>query len=459
MARLYRRVPHPRDATTGDRSGAFSEHAPWISSSPARPYRGVVTALAAEAPLVIPSRIRHYAEAKTRYGGLTDVLVRALSRTDPVADAVVEAFAELGPARGRAMLQEALSNGIDSVPDAPTELRTLFAQVDTVPSWVDFERCELGARVYRRVSFGGVLTLSAYSLMAGYHSAAAIKPLSFTGGLAKRTPRRLAETGRYVVETSRAGGLRRDGEGLHVAVRVRVMHAQVRRMLRASGRWDEGWGAPINQADMAITAMEFSSMVLRGCRALGYVFDPEESAAVMHLFRYAGDLMGVDEELLTLLDTEAAARRYEDLVRFTIDGPDADSLELAAALRDAFVTGAKTPAEALRAMSLRPLHDGLVWTLCGPRVAADLGMTRPWLRHLVPPVAVAIGALEQVRRRVPALDRVLTEQGGQALDEQITNALAGNEPAFDASAPGKSGPAPWWVRLVDVARGGLAPTP
>lgn len=420
-----------------------------------RPYRDRMpskTAAPSDAT-TIPGRIRNYPEAKARYGELTDVLVRALSRTDPVADAVVESFAELGAGRGRAMLETALVDGIASVPDAPASLRTLLEQVDTVPAWVDFERCELGARVYRRVSFGGVLTLSAYSLMAGYHSAAAIKPLSFTGGLSKRAPRRLAETGRYVVETSRAGGLRREGEGLRIAVRVRVMHAQVRRMLRASGRWDEStWGAPINQADMAITAMEFSSMVLRGCRTLGYAFSPEESSAVMHLFRYAGYLMGVDAELLPLVETESSARRYEELVRFTIDGPDADSLELARALRDAFVTGARTPLEAIQAVSLRPLHDGLVWTLCGDKVASELGMQRPWLRHLVPPVALAIGALERVRRRVPALERAMTERGGRALEDQIARALAGAEPSFDARDRATNGAPPWWVARIASVR-------
>lgn len=400
-----------------------------------------------------PTRLRHYTEAKLQYGALTDVLVRALGRMDPVADAVVASFAELGAGRGRAMLEQALLHGIDTVTDAPASLRALFDEVDTVPSWVDMARCERGARVYRRISFGGVLTLSAYSLMAGYHSAAAIKPLSFTGGLSARAPRRLAETGRYVVETSRAGGLRRDGEGLRIAVRVRVMHAQVRRMLRASGRWDEAaWGAPINQADMAITAMEFSSMVLRGCRVLGYLFEPEESEAVMHLFRYAAYLMGVDAELLPLLASEAEARRYEALVRFTIDGPDDDSLVLAEALRAAFVTGAKTPLDALRAMSLRPLHDGLVWRLCGDRVAADLGMERRWLRHLVPPVAFGIRAIEEARRRVPALDEALTEQGGRALDAQIEAALAGVEPSFDARDRADGVPAPWWVKMVASAR-------
>ncbi len=406
-------------------------------------------------PSAIPSRIRNHAESKARYGDLTDLLVRALRMTDPLADAVVASFAELGAGRGRAMLEQALERGIESVPDAPPSLRALFEQIDSVPAWVDLERCDLGARVYRRVSFGGVLTLSAYSLMAGYHSAAAIKPLSFTGGLTERAPRRLAETGRYVVETSREGGLRRDGEGLRIAVRVRVMHAQVRRMLRASGRWDDqAWGAPINQADMAITAMEFSSMVLRGCRTLGYVFEPEESAAVMHLFRYAAYLMGVDAALLPLLETEAQARRYEELVRFTIDGPDADSLELADALRAAFVTGARTPLEALRAISLRPLHDGLVWTLCGDRVAAELGMERPWLRNLVPIAALGIGAVERLRRLVPVLDDLLVEQGGRALEEQIARALAGAEPSFDVGERAAGGPAPYWVGLLAALRGG-----
>lgn len=193
-------------------------------------------------------------------------------------------------------------------------------------------------------------------------------------------------------------------------------------------------------------------MVLRGCRALGYEFEPEESAAVMHLFRYAAFLMGVDAELLPLVETEASARRYEELVRFTIDGPDADSLELAGALRDAFVTGARTPFEALQAMSLRPLHDGLVWTLCGEKVASELGMERPWLRHLVPPVALGIGALERLRRRVPALEQVMTERGGRALEEQIARALAGAEPSFDARDRATNGAQPWWVKLIAPTR-------
>ena len=391
-----------------------------------------------------PTRLRNFDEAQARFGPLADKLAHALMRSDPLADEVVASFAALGPSAGRAMLERALAQGVQAVPDSPESLRSLFARIDSVPDWVDLARCDLGARVYRRASFGSALTLSAYSLMSGYHSAAAIKPLTFTGGLSERAPRRLAETGRYVVETSRHGGLRRQGEGLKIAVRVRLMHAQVRRMIRGSGRWQDAvWGAPINQADMAITALEFSSMVLRGCRALGYRFSGEESAAVMHLFRYAAYLMGVDDDLLSVMDDESIAERYEALVRFTIDGPDEDSLVLADALRRAFVTGAGTPLAALQALSLRPLHDGLVWKLCGSKVASELGMQRPWLARLVPLVATGVGAIEALRLRSPALEEMLTERGSRALEEQIARALQGAEPGFDASRPGTKGPSSW----------------
>jgi hypothetical protein len=379
-----------------------------------------------------PARYRRLEAARERFGELADLYGRFLTEVDPLADAVVASFAEHGQKRGRAWLQEALANGIDAVPDAPSSLRALFAQVDSPPSWADFKRMDEGARVFQRCGTSAALTLSAYSLMRGYNSAAAIKPLAFTGQLDAMAPRRLAETGRYILESVKNGGLTRFAPGFAISVRVRVMHAQVRRTLLASGRWDApSWGAPINQADMATTALEFSSMMLYGTRLLGHRFTHDESEAVMHLWRYAGFLMGVDTELLEEVTSEARGRRYEELVRFVEDGPDQDCVDLARALRKAGERSAKTAWKRFQARYvIEPLHDGLVWVAAGPEVAAALETPHRAFRHAIPVVRALRTPFELLRARIPYLDEYAFQSGSRALREQIEEALGGDEPKF-----------------------------
>jgi hypothetical protein len=99
--------------------------------------------------------------------------------------------------------------------------------------------------------------------------------------------------------------LSRFAEGFAMTVRVRLIHAQVRRLLLESGRWrDDAWGAPINQCHMAGTNLMFSVGVLDGLSRLGYRFEPVEREALVHLWRYAGYLLGVDPELLTADEIE-----------------------------------------------------------------------------------------------------------------------------------------------------------
>ena len=58
--------------------------------------------------------------------------------------------------------------------------------------------------------------------------------------------------------------------GFTSTIYVRFIHALVRRQLKKSSRWDsEVWGIPLNQFDLAMTNLAFSSVVLLGIRALG----------------------------------------------------------------------------------------------------------------------------------------------------------------------------------------------
>ena len=100
------------------------------------------------------------------------------------------------------------------------------------------------------------------------------------------------------MDVTTPGGMERDQEGFKSAVRVRLMHSQVRAMLLQSDKWNMAWGHPLNQWDSMATILEFSVIFLTGLRSLGFIFSKKEREAVVHLWRYVGYLMGVEERIL-----------------------------------------------------------------------------------------------------------------------------------------------------------------
>ena len=343
-----------------------------------------------------PSRYVRLDAARERYGSRVDRLGEFLLKGDPLADAVVDALAEYPAPVRQSMVDRALNEGIAAVPEAPDALRALFAQLDHVPFWVDAERLERGGAAFLRSGLIGGMVLGAYSLVAGYCSPAGNKPLAFSGRLAQDAPRRLAETGRFVQAVSSPGGMKRSGDGFKAMVKVRLVHAAVRQMLLRSPRWNTpAWGTPINQYDMSGTTLLFSYVVLDGFDKMGFQVSAEERADFMHLWRYAGYLIGVDDELRCT--TEEEGRVLWDLLSITQAPPDDDSRALAHALLDSGVVGARTPEERARAERARVAGYALSRHLLGEQYADWLGYPKtPW-RHAV------------------RLFRTLNERAGEAL--------------------------------------------
>ena len=61
-------------------------------------------------------------------------------RSDPVAERFVdEVYGEHGPQAARAMLDKALTEGLDAVENPPPAMVALFEEFETVPEWVDPE--------------------------------------------------------------------------------------------------------------------------------------------------------------------------------------------------------------------------------------------------------------------------------------------------------------------------------
>jgi hypothetical protein len=351
---------------------------------------------------------------------------RFLATADPLADAVASAFAALPSGAGRRMLDTALKQGIDAVDDAPQALIDLFAQLDDVPLWVDWERMDRGGEVFLRSGGLGIAVLGLYSLPVTYSSPDGNKPLVFTGHLLKRAPRRLAETASFVVATCRPGGLRRDAEGFAITVKVRLMHAQVRRLLWRSGRWNgDDWGTPINQVYMAGTNLALSAILLEGLERLGARFSHDEGEALLHLWRYSGYLTGVHPELLC--STRADARWLGEMIFDSQAVPDDDSRALV---------------NALMSSSFLPWLDGYRWwksaayglsrALIGDRLADALGYPKtPW-RLAMPASRPLVFLGDSLLRMAPPRRSRATDVGTKAWEWTIEQIMGGAKAEFHA---------------------------
>ncbi|MGB1276074.1 MAG: oxygenase MpaB family protein, partial [Nannocystaceae bacterium] len=252
---------------------------------------------------------------------MVDRLVPYLWRGDPLADAVI--------ADGAA--QEVLA-ACQSPDEAYAQsVQNLARSVCEVPAWVDWPRIARAGELFYRAGVLGGLVLGLRSLIAGYAAPDGNKPLVFSGRLAEQTPRRVAETSRFVTEACRPGGMRVGASGWAITVRVRLMHAKVRALISQTGRWQpEAWGLPINQHDMLATNLLFSSVFVDGLRILGLAVSNQDAADYMHLWRYIGWVMGVEPALLPADWHDAT--RLEAVIQATQRPPDDDSRALVDAL-------------------------------------------------------------------------------------------------------------------------------
>ncbi|MET0339854.1 MAG: oxygenase MpaB family protein [Polyangiales bacterium] len=333
-----------------------------------------------------------------------DALARALHRGDALADAWVATAATLPRAEAARMLECAVRDGIAAVNDAPPALVALFRALEHVPAWVDPRRLALGGRAFRRTGLLGFFVLSDFGLMGGYRSAAIARTLSLTGRLRDGTAERLIATGRFITRITEPGTLTRGADGYAAALHIRLVHAHVRALLARAGDWDvEEWGVPINQADMLGTNLLFSIGLVTGARKLGLRFTDEEVDAMVHLWRYIGYLVGVDDVLLPR--DEVSAERALYLVGVTQPRADANSVALARALYELPLRFARS---ALRKKLVRGemgLRVSFTRRMLGDAAADELGLPRSRMRHAVPAVVTTVRAAELLREYVPALDR------------------------------------------------------
>lgn len=342
-------------------------------------------------------------------GKFTPSLVEALDanilKTDELADAVVAGFDRLPKGKGWAQLDQALANGMASLEDPLPELEALFAQLDNAPAWVDFEQLKRGSIAYWRAGYFTGLALSCASLAAGYRSSSAVMPLILTGRLVDRAEKRKIETGQWLLRASSPGNMGRDQPGFAFTVRVRLIHAFVRRRLMQLPEWDyEAWGAPINLTDTAYgISGEFSSVAIDAMQKCGLRYSKQEREDMYALWRYVGYVLGVPEELLPC--NEQNALEQMEIKELTDTKADDNSRALVKALIE---NGGDDRADLAAIVSwfiskkrFEQFLYGQVRYFAGDDIADELGVPNSAWKHTLKVIRPLVSISELIRSIKP----------------------------------------------------------
>jgi len=357
---------------------------------------------------------------------------RAMNTGDALGDAYIDAaFASpKGKARARKDVEQALTGGIASVSDPSPELLALFQQIDTDPEWVDWEKVEHGAEVFRRYSkelypYFGMVSFPGYALET------IAKPLALTGAYTGGTAfGRFLETCRLWTDTTEPGALRPGGAGRRSAVFVRTLHSMIRHTVLPHAEWDrDKLGVPISQFGMFGTLLLSSFAPGQQLKLLGYLPTDDDIAAMMHHWRYVGHLMGVEapwypetvtdgflaQVLISLVEVPNPGKDSQQLCQSFMDTylPPADARGLRQAygkLRYKAQLGHARFYLGEESYESTALPDPGLWRYA-PLARVIPNLTREALRRKVPGVA---GWIDQTHRRArhEFLDKNL--EGGQA---------------------------------------------
>lgn len=315
-------------------------------------------------------------------------LETGLWQGDAPMDAFVDAVFRSGqPSVHWQQFQRALANlapGVSSPVSEYPELQALLESARHLPFEVDWEKADRGARFIHGVGTLATDVLRDMALMGGYLMASFNQTLVLTGDLEKGAASRLANTSQWWLKVTNLQANRPGQTGFAATLRVRWIHAMVRRHVQALPEWNAAThGLPINQVDMAATYLGFSGVMLLGLRKSGIHVSKENSLAVMHLWKVIAWQMGVGQEWL--VDTEAQALVSLRQFVMTHSPPDATTHALAKALAEEPLSRHYASLSSLRRRLAWLSHLSSSSWLLGPSVLDKLGVSSPlgpWLKPL-----------------------------------------------------------------------------
>jgi hypothetical protein len=159
-----------------------------------------------------------------------------------------------------------------------------------------------------------LLTLHCKSLPLSYACANGAKVLHQAGRMVVRDQaqqpslkpftRRLVETAQFVNNLLAKNGFEPEGNAIINVQKVRLMHAAIRYYTKLRP-WDvDRHGEPINQEDLALGHLIFSSVIISGLRTFGIDVSTLQEGYYLYLWRTVAHILGIQPELVPQNQTD-----------------------------------------------------------------------------------------------------------------------------------------------------------
>ena len=273
-----------------------------------------------------------YAKARGVDSTLATNYIRHTRLGDPVLDPVMADVADLDGGELNRFIRAGIEHEDAELRLAPRSLRHFFEDSVGVPPWVDFQSHAPAVRAFNLNAANMLVAFVTGVLIEGF-STLISKSFVTTGRVLtpQSARRRLMQNNRQLMEVFYPGGLDREGDGWKLSMRVRFVHARVRNLIANSSAWDaEEFGTPISAAHLGLALTVFSMRLLDHAARVGAVFNDEEQAGVMHVWRYAGYVMGVPMDML--YENREHAQRIHRIAHLCEPPPQPDAATMANAL-------------------------------------------------------------------------------------------------------------------------------
>ncbi len=224
---------------------------------------------------------------------------------DPLADRAIQQLVEENGLEAAKQLFDRLIRQLElPLADMPASVRAFLNDSSVMPDWADEEKLALSEQVFLDHGPSFLLFLYFKSLPTLYACANGAQVLTMTGRLDdgrtdnfEKFGRRIGETAQFLVDVMTPGGMAGDAQGIRTILRVRLIHAAIRQFL-PQAHWDDAWGRPINQEDMAITLMTFCISMIEGLERFKVSITDEEAEAYFHRWKVVGHILGIDADLV-----------------------------------------------------------------------------------------------------------------------------------------------------------------
>ncbi|MFW0788433.1 oxygenase MpaB family protein [Gordonia sp. CPCC 205333] len=296
---------------------------------------------------------------------------------DELADAVVDMFVRVGAEKGRALFEQAVAEGIDSVSDAPSELVEFFVTVEAIPHWYDRGQGTRGLDRIQASTIPSLLITGTFAVIDTVMNGDVSTATGATGRFRHDGNRRLVETALFFTEILTTS---RPGPGSHAysaALRVRLMHAQARRGLRFA--WGPEHfatnGNPISNASLC-GFFESILLTLLVDHSLGRPCSTGDLDDAWHFLSYWSWLMGVSDEILPRTGIDAL--KNLDYLLARNGKPSKWRAELLDALIGTPVSGCASPAT----LFVARVYAACAAVLLGDALAGQMFADTYWERRL-----------------------------------------------------------------------------